>query len=471
MNIKSSIVKIGVVTATAVVIANMVGTGVFTSLGYQAVDFPSDSDFANPDFHGRLSAMGNHLLQTTSVFPLIMLWVVGGIMAFCGALCYSELGAAIPRSGGEYTYLSKIFHPALGFLSGWVSVIVGFAAPIALAAMALGDYFYSVFPIMDNIWIGAIVVVLITTVHSFNLNIGSKFQNVVTIIKILLIMVFILCGILIGNHQSISIIPSEGSWSCLFSSGFAVSLIYVSYAYSGWNASAYIASEIDNPRKNLPRSIMTGTIIVMVLYVLLNFVFLLSVPPLQMMDVKGIPVNEIGAVSAINIFGTIGGNIMALVISVLLVSTISSMIFAGPRVTMVIGEDLPALKFFARKNKRGIPVIAIAIQSSIALFFIFTSTFNWVLNYLGFILTLFASLTVLGLFILRFKNPEINRPFKTWGYPITPLIFLALNIWVLYYVVSKTPSVSYAGIVTISVGLIIYFISKSFSKNNQTVNI
>jgi basic amino acid/polyamine antiporter, APA family len=442
---KDKFIKVGVTTATAIVIANMVGTGVFTSLGFQ-------------------------VMGIKSIFALLMLWVVGGVMALCGALSYSELGAAIPRSGGEYTYLSKIYHPAVGFLSGWVSAIVGFAAPIALAAMALGGYFCTVFPVIDKVWVGAIVVILITIVHSTNLLVGSRFQNIVTSIKVVLILVFIVCGFVLGEHQPITVLPVAGSWKEIGSAAFAISLIFVSYAYSGWNASAYIASEIENPQKNLPRSILTGTFIVMGLYVLLNFIFLYSVPISGMADAQGNPVIEIGSLSAATIFGETGGNLMSVVISILLISTISSMVFAGPRVTMVIGEDISALRFFARKNKKGIPVIAITIQSVIALFFIFTSTFEWVLNYLGFVLTLFASLTVFGLFVLRVKHPELPRPFKTWGYPVTPVIFLALNLWILYFVVANKPSVSVAGGITVGVGLIIYFVSKYYSKNTVVNN-
>jgi basic amino acid/polyamine antiporter, APA family len=444
MNTKSKLVKIGVVTATAIVIANMVGTGVFTSLGFQ-------------------------VMGVKSVFSLLMLWVIGGIMALCGAFSYSELGSAIPRSGGEYTYLSKIYHPAVGFLSGWVSAFVGFAAPIALAAMALGGYFCTVFPSCDKAWVGAIVVVLITLVHSTNLMVGSRFQNIVTSIKVLLIFVFIACGALMGSHESISLAPATGSWGEIVSIPFAISLIFVSYAYSGWNASAYIASEIDRPQKNLPRSIITGTLLVMVLYVLLNLIFLYTVPISGMQDAQGNPVIEIGSLSASKIFGATGGNIMSMVISVLLISTISSMVFAGPRVTMAIGEDFSSLKFFAKKNTKGIPVIAIITQSIIALVFIFTSTFDFVLTYLGFTLTLFTSLTVIGVFVLRIKQPDLPRPFKTWGYPVTPIIFIALNFWILYFTVTDRTEVAIAGLITVAAGLVFYFISKAFSKNNNTV--
>lgn len=438
---KEKITKISVTTATAIVIANMVGTGVFTSLGFQ-------------------------VLGVQSIFALLMLWVIGGILSFCGALSYSELGAAIPRSGGEYTYLSKIYHPAVGFLSGFVSVFVGFAAPIALAAMALGGYFCTVFPWFNPVWVGATVVVLITLVHSINLSIGSRFQNIVTSLKVLLILIFIVCGFVFGEHQPISVLPLQGSWKEIGSVAFAISLIFVSYAYSGWNASAYMAGEIKNPQKNLPKSILSGTLIVMVLYILLNFIFLYTVPIAEMADSQGNPIIEIGALSAGKIFGNTGGNIMSLVISILLISTISSMVLAGPRVTMTIGEDIAALKFFARKNKKGIPVIAIILQSLIALILIFTSSFDAVLTYLGFILTLFTTLTVLGLFILRINKPDLPRPFKAWGYPITPAIFILLNLGIIYHSLTSKLTESLAGLGTVLIGLVIFYITQYYSKKS-----
>ncbi|HQH19773.1 MAG TPA: amino acid permease, partial [Bacteroidales bacterium] len=385
---------------------------------------------------------------------------------FCGALSYSELGAAIPRSGGEYTYLSKIYHPAVGFLSGFVSVFVGFAAPIALAAMALGGYFCTVFPWFNPVWVGATVVVLITLVHSINLSIGSRFQNIVTSLKVLLILIFIVCGFVFGEHQPISVLPLQGSWKEIGSAAFAISLIFVSYAYSGWNASAYMAGEIKNPQKNLPKSILSGTLIVMVLYILLNFIFLYTVPIAEMADSQGNPIIEIGALSAGKIFGNTGGNIMSLVISILLISTISSMVLAGPRVTMTIGEDIAALKFFARKNKKGIPVIAIILQSLIALILIFTSSFDAVLTYLGFTLTLFTTLTVLGLFILRINKPDLPRPFKAWGYPITPAIFILLNLGIIYHSLTSKLTESLAGLGTVLIGLVIFYITQYYSKKS-----
>ena len=422
--------KISFPTATSLVIANMIGTGVFTSLGFQCAEIKS-------------------------VFLLLMLWIIGGIMALCGALCYAEIGAAMPRSGGEYHYLSKIFHPSIGFLSGWISVTVGFSAPVALAAMALGNYFSSVFPVFNSMHIAILVVTFLTFIHCYDIHLGSRTQNVFTAVKILLIVTFIICGFIFSDSQSIDILPTTADITNLGSSAFITSLFFISYSYSGWNASAYIGGEIENPQRNIPRSLIIGTLIVTVLYVLLNFIFLYTTP---IADLAG--QLEVGFISANKIFGSTGGKIIGITISLLLVSTISAMIIVGPRVTQAVGEDFSMLKIFGKKNAKGIPVIAIIFQSSISLFLILTATFETVLIYLGFTLNLFTFLTVLGLFVLRKKMPHISRPYKTFGYPYTPIIFLLFSSWLLVYGIIYKPVESIIGFATVLTGLILYFQSK-----------
>lgn len=444
---------IGFYTATSLVIANMIGTGVFTSLGFQAMNIQS-------------------------VLALILLWVVGGIIALCGALSYGELGAAMPRSGGEYHYLSKIYHPIIGFLSGWVSATVGFAAPVALSAMALATYSTKVFPMHFNsqsdslpweklypVIIASSVVVLITIIHSTTIKAGRRFQNIFTALKLLLILLFIVLGFFIETPQAITLMPQSNllnsalDWKVIFSSAFAVSLVYVSYAYSGWNASSYIAGEIENPQRNLPKSLFWGTLIVLALYVLLNYIFLYTTPIPELSGQL-----EIGYIAASRILGQGGGKIMGLVIALLLVSSVSSMIMAGPRVSQVMGEDIKTLKFLSVKNKNGIPVIAIIVQSCITLLLIFTSSFEKVLTYVGFTLNLFTFLTVLGLFILRIKKPEIPRPYKTWGYPVTPVIFLLLSGWTLFFLLKEKTMESLYGLGTVGIGLIFYFVNSRFKR-------
>ncbi|MBI3502161.1 MAG: amino acid permease [Bacteroidetes bacterium] len=429
---------IGFFTATSIVIANMIGTGVFTSLGFQAA--------------------GLH-----SGFALLLLWVIGGIAALTGALCYGELGAALPRSGGEYNFLSRIYHPAVGFLSGWVSATVGFAAPVAASAIALGKYLSRVFPEMNPVYVAAAVVIFLTLIHVSNLKTGRGIQNFLTATNVLVILGIIFFGVLAHRTGTASFSATRNTANDIFSPAFGVSLFFVSFAYSGWNASTYIAGEIESPQKNLPRSLFSGTLLVLFLYVLLNFVFLYTIPLDEMKDADGFPVVDIGSLAAAKIFGATGGKIIAIVISMLLLSSVSGMILAGPRVSQVMGEDHHMFRFFSMKNKNGIPFIAILSQSCITLFFIFTSTFDAVITYIGFTLNLMTFFSVLGLFVLRIKKPDLLRPYKTWGYPVTPIIFLLFGAWLLVYGLMFKQKESLAGFATVAIGLLVYFADKKIS--------
>jgi APA family basic amino acid/polyamine antiporter len=278
-----------------------------------------------------------------------------------------------------------------------------------------------------------------------------------------LIVAFIVAGLFFApEHQDISIIPSSTTWAQVMSAGFAVSLIYVYYSYSGWNASAYFVSELKNPAKNLPKSLIIGTLIVIALYLLLNYVFLL-VAPIPELSGK----LDVGAVAANYIFGKEGGVIMSGLISLLLVSTISSMVFVGPRVIQVIGEDYPAFGFMSKKQKNGVPLIAIIVQSSISLILLFTSTFEALLAYLGLVMNIFALLTVAGVFIHRKKYPDMQRPYKTWGYPIVPIIFIIFIIWNMIYMLKDKTAETLIGFATLAIALIFYFLIVPKKKKNS----
>src|SRR5213592_1165489 len=214
----TSLRSVGFLTACSIVIANIIGTGIFTSLGFQ-------------------------LANIQSGFALLMLWVVGGVAALCGALCYGELSAALPRSGGEYHFLSKIYHPALGFMAGFVSATVGFAAPVALAAMAFGKYFVGVFGVGSPVLLSFVVVWVVTAFHLGNLRVGSAFQNISTLVKLVLIGALIAAGLFVPLKQPINLLPAPGDTISIFSGPFAIALVYVMYSYSGWYATAYITGE------------------------------------------------------------------------------------------------------------------------------------------------------------------------------------------------------------------------------------
>jgi APA family basic amino acid/polyamine antiporter len=425
-------------TGAAIVIANMVGTGVFTSLGFQVKDIQSG-------------------------FALLMLWAVGGLIALCGAVSYGELAAAMPRSGGEYHYLSQIYHPALGFLSGWVSATVGFAAPTALAALALAHYAPSMWPLLatplspDSSYsyatLLAVAVVLgLALVHGRSTRAGSRLQVIITAFKVLVLVAFVVAGMVVGPAQPISFVPDMAGWRAVLSPTFAMSLVYVSYAYSGWNAAVYLTGEIERPQRNLSRILLTGTAVVLLLYVGLNYVFLRGTP-------LGVLRNQldVGFLAASWLFGPVMGRLMGGVIAGLLVSTISAMIFAGPRIVQTMGEDLPALRWLAARSQAGIPVRALLLQVAITLVFILKPDFKAVLVYAGFVLNLFTFLTVLGVFVLRWRRPELPRPYRAWGYPVTPLVFLALSAWTLVFIIRDKPLESLWGLATVASGLLIYF--------------
>ena len=420
---------VSLLTATAVVVANMIGTGVFTSLGYQVGGLPSG-------------------------FAIAMLWAVGGLCAFCGALAYGELAAAMPRSGGEYHFLSRIFHPAAGFVAGWLSATVGFAAPIALAAMAFGKYFTGIFPSTSALHLSIGVSVLVTLIHLCGIQIAARFQNLATWGKVTLILIFIVAGALLGEGQPVSFLPVPGDGALIASQPFAISLVYVMYAYAGWNAATYIIGEIRDPKRNVPMAIALGTGLVAVLYVALNGIFLYAAP-MSALEGK----IEVGHVAADYIFGKVGGNLMSGLICLGLVSSISAMTWVGPRVTMAMGQDLVLLRPFAVKSASGVPVVALLFQLLIVVVLLKTASFDSVMNYVQFSIQLCSFATVLGMIILRWTQPDLPRPIRCWGYPITPLIFLGISLWMLIFVWKERPTESLAGLGTMVVGLLLYAIS------------
>jgi APA family basic amino acid/polyamine antiporter len=423
--------SISLLTATCIVVANMVGTGIFTSLGFQVGDLPTG-------------------------FSIMALWFVGGVCALCGAVSYAELGAALPRSGGEYNFLGAIYHPVVGFLAGWVSATVGFAAPVAIAAMPFGTYLADIWPGANPLVLSILIVWIATLAMLRDVKVGSAFQDASTILKIALVLVIIGAGFFVKTAQPISFLPVKGDAALLTSAPFAISLYYVMYAYSGWNASTYIVGEVRNPSRTIPLSVGLGTLLVMGLYLGVNAVFLHSTPIPEMVGKQ-----QVALVAGTHLFGAAGAKVMAVFICLGLVSTVSSMMWIGPRVTMAMGEDLRALGWLARESARGIPVTAILTQFIVVNVLLLTATFEKVINYVQFALTLSSTLAVAGVIVLRWRQPDLPRPYRAWGYPVTPLIFLAISGWMLWHMLedAKTRGPSLLGLATIASGLIVYFLS------------
>ena len=411
---------------TAIVIADMVGVGVFTSLGFQVKD-------------------------VTSNFAILLLWAIGGIVALCGAFCYAELSAMFPRSSGEYNFLTRAYSPGTGFLAGWLSATVGFSAPVALAAMAFGGYFKSILPSAPPLVSGLMAIWLISAFHLIGIRQGSAFQIASTVLKLALIVGFILAGFVIGGGQDVSFMPKPGDSALIFSAPFAMSLVFVMYAYSGWNAATYIVSEIKDPQRSLPKALFMGTGTVLVLYLALNAVFLYTTPVAKLSGQL-----NVAEIVGTHIFNRSGGRIVGGLICIGLISTISAMMWIGPRVTMTMGEDLPMLRLFARRSANGVPAPAICFQLLVASLLLLTGSFEAVLDFIQFSLTFCSFLTVLGMVKLRFTRPDFPRSYRAWGYPVTPIIFLGATSLIMYYLITVRPLQSFAGFLMMLAGLLLY---------------
>jgi len=430
-------------TAIAVVVANMIGTGVFTSLGYQIIDIKS-------------------------TFVLLMLWLVGGVAALCGALTYAELASRLPRSGGEYNFLSQLYHPSIGFVSGWVSLTVGFAAPTALAAMTFAAYLDSsvnhLFSV-NRMAAALMLVAVVTMVHGRSHKASGGLQNWFTVLKVLLIVGFVgLVGVSVEAPQQVNLLPTAGDGTLLLSSAFAVSLIYVNYAYTGWNSATYITGEIENPARSVPLVLIGGTAIVILLYLALNAAFLYAVP---MAELEGRL--EIGVVVAQSTFGSTGALVMGGVLSLLLISTVSAMLMAGPRVLQVMGEDFRLFRLLAMRNSSGVPRAAVYTQGGLTILFIVTSTFESVLVFSGFILGLSSLATVMGVFVLRYKKGADRQPgsYRTWLFPLPPLIYSAIMIWTLTFIAINRPQEAAVAAVIIALGFVSYIVTEKLSSSTS----
>lgn len=416
------------ITATFLVVSTMIGTGVFTTTGFMIKDL-------------------------NSPLAIIFSWLLGGVLALCGALSYAELIAIMPRNGGEYNILSKIYNNGIGFVSAWVSLIVGFAASIASSSLAFGYYLNSIFPVNTKL-VGILLIIILSIIHTLKTEVGTKFQDLFTFIKILLILFFIIGGILFGHYTPSSLTVSD--FNIILSPTFAIGLVFVSYSYSGWEAAGYIAGEVKNPEKSIPLALISGTLIVTFLYIALNFIYLYMIPYQSLSGET-----EIANITAKNLFGNTGGILMSSVISFGLISAIGAMILSGSRMYQVVGEDYQKLAFFARKNKNNVPANSIYFQSIIAIIMILLANIDELIKYIGFTLSIFAGLAVFGVIVMRFKAPEIKRNYKTFGYPLTPIFFVLLSIWMIVYSIIDEPKVSITGFATIIIGAILYYIFRN----------
>jgi len=410
----------------------MIGTGVFTGTGFNA-----------KALHDPMT--------------ILLAWFVGGVVALCGAACYAELGTMMPKAGGEYVYLRDAYHPALGFVSGWVSLTAGFSAAIASAAISFATYVNVLAGGGINIkLIAVLLIVAVTLLHSFDTKVGGRVQAVFTGLKVTLIVVFIAAGLSSGHGDWSHFHSQAGGFSNIFTTNFAISLMYVSFAYSGWNAAAYIAGEVERPERTLPRSLLLGTGVVMALYLLLNVVYFYAVPSdtLAGPPDKFAPVIEVGATAANALFGSKGGNLITSLISLALVSAVSAMIMAGPRVYAAMATDRALPPQLAWFSKRGVPTVAVAVQGALGILFVTVGDLGQLLRFSGFTLAAVAALTCGALFIMRRRG--MHSAYRTPLYPLPPLVFIAVSIWIAYAQFKANPKELAVAVGVLAVGAVLY---------------
>jgi APA family basic amino acid/polyamine antiporter len=418
--------RIGPRTATMLVVASMIGTGVFTTTGFLVEALRSPA-------------------------AVLAAWLVGGLLALSGALSYAELSAALPRNGGEYYLLGRVYHPAVGFAAGIVSLVVGFAAPLAASALAFGYYLSAALPGIPSLPAAVVIVVVFTFMHGVDVTWGSRFQGIVTAAQVVLIAAMAVTGLVLGEPSRLLAPGQQPALATMLSPEFAVALVFVSYAYSGWNGAAYVAGELRTPSRTLPLALLFGTVLVTGLYVGLNVAYLASAPA---SDLSGVV--QVATVAAQKLVGAPGGRVLSGVIALVLASSVGALLMAGSRVYEAMGCDYRALSFLARRTSRGAPAVAVALQAALALAMVATSSFGTLLGFIGFTLSVSAGLTVLGVLVLRVREPQLARPYRTWGYPVTPLLFLGLSIWMIGHAVVERPASSVAGVGTIAFALALY---------------
>jgi APA family basic amino acid/polyamine antiporter len=414
--------QLGLVSAVALVVANMIGSGVFTTSGFLL------SDLHTP---GRVLAV----------------WLGGGILALLGALCYGALARQFPESGGEYLFLMRTVHPAAGYIAGWVSLLVGFSAPLAAVALAFGEYVKQWVPLgAPPKLIGSVVVGAFAGLHALDVQRGAWVQNLAVLTKVLLIGVLLAWA---GAHLRPVPPPSAMDVSV---GRFAVALVWVSFSYSGWNAAAYLGSEVRAPEHNLPRAMALGTALVTVIYLALNAVFVFAAPVDRLAGKL-----EIGRAAVLALGGQGLADFVTALIALALATCISSMMMTGPRIYARMADDRCLPRWFCFPA-HGPPRHAILLQTALALTMLWTATFQSLLTFIGFTLGLCTAGTVAGLIRFRLRA---GAQMKVPGWPWVPGLFVVSVFGMSALAVARKPCESVIGLGTLFLGWIAWYLARA----------
>jgi APA family basic amino acid/polyamine antiporter len=413
--------------ALALVVSSMVGTGVFTTTGLMLAELRS---------------------------PLLVLaaWAASGLFALAGAAVYAELGAMMPRAGGEYVYLSRAFHPAVGFLSGWIALLVGFAAPMAASALACARYVGTLAPGLPERGVALALVAATTALHGRDVRRAGAVQAALTGLVVVVIVAFVALGLgarAADWHRLVAgaaAAPTSG-WA----GALAVALVYTAYSYFGWNAAAYVGGEIRDPGRTLPRALVGGAAIVTLLYVALNAVFMAAAPSAALAAHE-----EVGHIAALALFGARGATLLTALIALALAGSVSALAMTGPRVLQAMADDGAFFRALGRTNARGAPTRAVLLQGALAAIGVMTATFEPLLVYAGYTLSVSAAATVVGAFVLRRREPDAPRPHRALGWPWSGVAFLASSAFMIVFAVRERPRESLAGLATLAAGGVVW---------------
>lgn len=440
--------RLGAYDAAAVVVSNVIGSGILILPAVVA------SMVAHPT-------------------AMLVVWIAGGVLAFAGALAYAELAALRPKAGGEYVYLRDAFGPLMAFLTGWTSFVAGFSGAIAAGAVGLAGYLGRFFPAAGDVspvaslTLGPLTLAVspqalvalaaiagLSLVHMLGLGPGRMVQNALAIIKVSALLVFVAAGLSLGNGSA-SHFTTTDPWPV---SGMMLALIPVMFSYSGWNAAAYIAEEIRDPGRNVPKALALGTLVVVVVYAAMNLVYLYAMP------VSALAATDVRVVDAAAdaLFGPRVADVLTVVTVFIVLGSISAMVFAGPRVYYAMARDGYFLPAAANVNPRtGTPMAAIAAQGLWSGVLVLTGTFSQLVQYTGFAVVLFAGIAVTALFVLRHREPDAPRPFRAWGYPLAPGLFVLASAAMVVNAIWREPGPSLAGVAILLSGIPVYLIFRA----------
>ncbi|MGE0646124.1 MAG: APC family permease [Nitrospira sp.] len=436
--------RIGWFTASCVLVSNVVGTGIFTTTGFMA------RDLGHPGL-------------------ILFIWLIGGLIALAGALSYSELGTALPVAGGEYVYLHRAYGPIIGFLSGWTSFAVGFSAAIAAGAMSFAAYMNQLLVLDDDQSLRSTAIALgllwsITACHIVGKGTGGLLQRTLTVVNMGAIFALIAAGVMGGRGDWAHL--SQSDTQATPSIGLSiVSLIFALYAYSGWNAAVYLAGEVTEPARTIPRALISGTLFVTLLYLGLNAFYFYA---LSVTDLAQPPLLPVASKVATALLGSDAARFVTMLLCLLITGAISAMIWSGPRVYYAMAKDGLIPAYFCRTSAtRDTPVNAILLQSLWASILILSGSFERLVIYSGTALTLFGALAVGAVIILRRKEPELPRPYRTPLYPLVPGFFIIMSIVIIWNAVSERPWEAGLGLTTVLAGTPLYFIWQRLNTTNR----